>query len=1157
MRTPPPPSAETIPDPYVGLRPYTDSDDDRARFFGRERDQEIIIANLYSAPLTIFYGASGVGKSSVLLAGVVPELRQTPRFACAVFHTWQAENVLPLLKAAILTAVQKATKQVVEVDLAMALDDFLLECTRVLRGHIVLIFDQFEEYFLYPRASAVSEGFDAEFARSVNRSEIDASFLLSMREDSLSKLDRFQGRIPNLLNNLLRLDHLDRDATIRAIRGPLAAYNKRLEPGEPPASIDDELVDALLDQVKTGKIILDQTRQAGAASVGAGPINDGTWIETAFLQIVLMRLWDEEKKNGSRRLRLGTLTKLGGASKIMRSHLDKAMGKLRWRYRRIAADIFGYLVTPSGGKIAQTVTDLARYCRRRESRVASLLERLADSNIRVLRAISSPPGEPGGVRYEIFHDVLAPAILAWRSRKLVWRRVRRVIRWALAIGALPILFALLILAHLLALSLIPGYKQGFKQGFEESREKTESLESLPVIADLNKAVPHFQAVMRGHMGPVYRVVCSPNGTHIATASGDQTARVWETATGKFLFKLQGHTPDVGAVVFSPNGELATSRADNTACLWNAETGQLKHELKGHKKPLTMIAFSPDGRFVVTASQDSTARVWDADTGQSLSVLEGHTESVNSAFFNPNGDRVITASADGTARIWDATTGKSLAELTGHKGSFCKAMFSPDGRLALTVSLDRTARVWDAETGALIKTLSGHKDVVTDGVFSPDSRFVATVSADGTARIWDARSGEARVDPLRGHTGYVRSVAFSPDGKRLVTASDDNTARVWEAASGKIEAVLRGHTADVTSAEFTPDGRFVVTASRDGTARVWAPSTARSLFALGHDAEIYGAKWSSDNQLIVTSSSDGSAQVWDSNGKLVSKLIGHTREVTSAEFSPDNNSIVTASRDNTGALWDPLTGHQIALLDGHGDWVSSASFSPDGNFIVTTSWDHKAQLWNRKGEKLHTLPHKCAVERAAFSPDSKVLVTGCDDGTVKAWHTQTGEPFLDLPGHTARVTAIAFNPIDNERLLTASLDGTAFVQRLVKGVEPIRLVGHTDGLTNGRFSPDGSMVVTASWDCTARVWEASSGKEIVALKHSDTVWDAAFSPDSKFVVTACGDGSARVWEARSGKQLAELREHTGDVNSAAFSPDGQFIVTTSVDHTARIWKVGDW
>ena len=104
MRTPPPLPTEAILDPYIGLRPYTDSDDDRARLFGREQDQEIIIANLYAARLTVFYGASGVGKSSVLLAGVVPELRETPRFACFVFRTWQSEKVLPALKEAILGA---------------------------------------------------------------------------------------------------------------------------------------------------------------------------------------------------------------------------------------------------------------------------------------------------------------------------------------------------------------------------------------------------------------------------------------------------------------------------------------------------------------------------------------------------------------------------------------------------------------------------------------------------------------------------------------------------------------------------------------------------------------------------------------------------------------------------------------------------------------------------------------------------------------------------------------------------------------------------------------------------------------------------------------------------------------------------------------------
>src|SRR5262249_22867552 len=417
------------------------------------QDQEIIIANLYAASLTVFYGASGVGKSSVLLAGVVPQLRQTPRFACVIFRTWQSEKVLPSLKVAILSAVQAAAKKEIEVDTALPLDDFLLQCTQALRGHVVLIFDQFEEYFLYHAASAVSEGFDAEFARSVNRSEIDASFLLSMREDSLSKLDRFQGRIPKLLTNLLRLDHLDRDAAIRAIREPIAACNKRLPPGVPPASIDDDLIEALLEQAKTGSVVLDHAKQPTPAVVRGTLLNSEMWIETPVLQVVLTRLWDEEKKQVSRHLRLATLKNLGGAPKILRTHLDRTMRNLTRRERRIAADIFGYLVTPSGGKIAHTVSDLASYSRCRKNRLALLLEKLADAKIRVLRTIPPPPGEPEGVRYEIFHDVLAAAILTWRRRQFVWRRIWQTTRWTLGVWAvLSILGAIVVIDRKKAVS---------------------------------------------------------------------------------------------------------------------------------------------------------------------------------------------------------------------------------------------------------------------------------------------------------------------------------------------------------------------------------------------------------------------------------------------------------------------------------------------------------------------------------------------------------------------------------------------------------------------------------------------------------------------------------------------------------------------------------
>ncbi len=186
--------------PYKGLQPYTEAD--RAFFFGRERDSEIIASNLYAAPLTVLYGESGVGKSSVLLAGVIPLLRQTPNVAVVVFRQWQDVGFPHALKREILKSVVEASRKGVDIDFNLPLDDFILASNRILRGPIFFIFDQFEEFFLYHAQGA--GGFDAEWARAVNRQEIDANFLLSMREDSLSLLDRFRGRIPKLMVNMLR-----------------------------------------------------------------------------------------------------------------------------------------------------------------------------------------------------------------------------------------------------------------------------------------------------------------------------------------------------------------------------------------------------------------------------------------------------------------------------------------------------------------------------------------------------------------------------------------------------------------------------------------------------------------------------------------------------------------------------------------------------------------------------------------------------------------------------------------------------------------------------------------------------------------------------------------------------------------------------------------
>ena len=535
-------------------------------------------------------------------------------------------------------------------------------------------------------------------------------------------------------------------------------------------------------------------------------------------------------------------------------------------------------------------------------------------------------------------------------------------------------------------------------------------------------------------------------------------------------------------------------------------------LRGHEREVNSAAFSPDGTRIVTASGD-TARVWDVATGEEIYSLRGHEDWVNSAAFSPDGTRIVTASEDETARLWDAATGEEIRSLRGHESDVNSAAFSPDGSRIVTASNDGTARLWDAASGEEIRSLRGHEASVYSAVFSPDGSRIVTASGDKTARLWDAATGE-EIRSLRGHWGWVGNATFSPDGTRIVTVSGDKTARVWDGATGEEIRRLRGHEDWVLSATFSPDGSRIVTASSDQTARLWDAAT----------------------------------------GEEIRNLRGHEGWVNSAVFSPDGSRIVTASNDRTARVWDAASNEEIRSLREHEGWVNSAVFSPDGSRIVTASWD-TARLWDAaSGEEIRSLRgHENWVSSAVFSPDGSRIVTASDDETARLWDAATGSEIRILRGHESDVRSAAFSP-DGSRIVTASYDRTARLWDAATGDEIRSLRGHEGWVRSAAFSPDGTRIVTVSSDKTARVWDAATGEEIRRLRgHEDIVNSAVFSPDGSRIATASDDGTARLWDAATGKEVYRLLGHEDGVRSAAFSPDGSRIVTASGD-TARLWEI---
>ncbi|NDJ76314.1 MAG: WD40 repeat domain-containing protein [Chloroflexi bacterium] len=297
-------------------------------------------------------------------------------------------------------------------------------------------------------------------------------------------------------------------------------------------------------------------------------------------------------------------------------------------------------------------------------------------------------------------------------------------------------------------------------------------------------------VLTGHTAWIREVAWSPDGTRLASASGDQTVRVWDTATGEQITVFEGHTASVSGVAWSPDGtQLASSSADQTVRVWDVASGTQRVVLEGHPYSVTSVVWSPDGTRLASTdfefTTSHTVRLWDAASGTALAVLEGHTAGILKVAWSPDGARLATAADDNTVRLWDAASGEPLALFEGHDGRVYSVKWSPDGTRLASASADTTVRVWDAATGTEIVTVQGHTNVVFDVAWSPDGTLLASASEDETVRLWNAESGE-ELAVLDTHTNWVYGVAWSPDGSLLASGADDDTVRLWglpEAAEG--------------------------------------------------------------------------------------------------------------------------------------------------------------------------------------------------------------------------------------------------------------------------------------------------------------------------------------------------------------------------------------
>ena len=1132
--------------PYKGLAPY--SEDDASFFFGRENEWKIIADNLMAARLTLLYGVSGVGKSSLLRAGVAYNLMKAakknlaeygvPEFAVVVFNAWQNDPLADLVKQ-----VEKDIMKLLDGKTFAPLSS-LLKLDQILEiwaerldenegGELLIILDQFEEYFLYhPNEQGVGT-FATEFPRAVNCFDLPVNFLIAIREDSLAKLDRFKASIPNLFDNYLRVKHLDAKSAYDAISKPIDVYNDLL-PHKEPIKINEGLVRVVIDQVSQ---VVKGTNGLGITKESRVELEKK--IELPYLQLVMQYLWKKEIENeGKNSLDLKTLVDMGDAKTIVSAHLNQQMKLLRKEEGEASvaavAKIFQYLVTPSGSKIAYPLKDLIKPTGYSEKQLRSLLYKLTSEQYRLLREISKSP-DSDVERYEIFHDVLAQPILDWRKDYLVnEEKYRR--NLAIKEGLPAQSLRQLKLGRHQRATLLARQAYCFYQ-----REPNKVLYQIDEALREALCISNFNNFLRGHkkgLSGISAVAFNPKNPQMLVFADYQgnillwdLRRQYDVSQARKVKDFPKIVNNVNALAFSPDGKmLASGGLDGKVYLWRDLTNLDDHKKLGHhNKSVASLAFNWNGTILASGNNDKTIKLWNTENQSEtkpIATLAGHGNAVRAVAFSPDqetGYLLASGSKDERIRLWDIRHNSCLQVLEGHSKVVRSVAFNPkNSQMLASGSEDKTVIIWDLSNLkeiVEIKSLTEHKNGVRSVAFSSDGKWLASGSEDQTLYLWKLDPFDQKnillKEKLRGHNFGISAVAFSPDNQILASGSWDNTIRLWHLYPSKANPQILGkHQDNIMSVAVSQDGRWLASASWDKTVRLWNLRKPNAqLEVIGkHEDKVFAVAFDQNSQMLASAGADKIIKLWrnlQNPEEVPQELIGHKDGVSSVAFSPDGRWLVSGSwkKDATVRLWD---------LE-HPDAT--------GQIVGKILWQHK----NLKTEKSES------VTSVAFSLDGQMIASGSDDATIK---------LLDL----RRTEGLSWDSI-YEKSSSYSPENSV--------VDPVILNGHKARVWSVAFSPNSKMLASGSDDRTIRLWDLSQteAEPKVLEDHNFWVGSVAFSPDGQKLASGSYDKTIRLWDLNHlDENPIVLRGHEQSITSVAFYLDGKKLVSGSYDNTIRSWIV---
>ncbi|MFO0868001.1 MAG: protein kinase [Pirellulales bacterium] len=605
----------------------------------------------------------------------------------------------------------------------------------------------------------------------------------------------------------------------------------------------------------------------------------------------------------------------------------------------------------------------------------------------------------------------------------------------------------------------------------------------------------------GHSNSIAWIAASHDGRWLATASFDETYKLWEAASGREVFHSETHGEYVRRIAFRPDDqELAVGVDSGEIWLRAVDGGTVRRKLVGHTRPVNGLCYTPDGQRLASASVDGTIRLWNPLSGDCLRVLENDGIKFNGIRCTPDGQRLVTGDSAGKLSIWEIETGERLESLAAHEAALFGLQLAPAGDGLASGGADARARIWQGTPPHLVHTLEGHRLDVNDVAFHPRGDLLVTASDDLTVRLWDVTTGAER-RRLEGHQAGVQSACFVENGHTLVTAGFDGRMCTWDLDRALREPlqIPTGGGAGVVG--YSPDGVWLAVGGEDGGVRIVAAGSGELQQELtGHVGRVTRIAWGREGQ-VATLDAELTVRIWQLGtrtprqeirtvvhpeksvqgmeprrtksppqwnvAELRRELLKKGRGLGGLAFSPDGQTLALSVLDEVPQL-RPLPARtpqedSVITLVGHERPVIDLCYCPDGRRIATASLDKTVKLWDaRSGALLATLAgHQDYVVRIRFSPDGTRLASLGEDFSVRLWDTRTGQPLHTLEGHTSDVMGVCFSP-NGSRLASLDARHGLIIWDPDSGADLLTIKGPATAVTlDVDWSPDGQRIVVAS------------------------------------------------------------------------------------------------